>query len=176
MIQVSIGSNNGFQECRIQPPVPNATSKDVVSGRVRWRFRIQWSAGGEESLWPDRVDVLKHPWWSPVHESPADAPGSAIDLQRIAKPEDEFPTIHQNSCKQNDEYKCKDNSLQELYYYLLPAHLLKPFTALLPDANFPRGWVCRKCGRMNFQRSMRRRKCPSASCKVIVLMNDSHES
>lgn len=38
----------------------------LLIGRVKWRFRLQWSAGGEEWILPNYdKNLLEHPWWKP---------------------------------------------------------------------------------------------------------------
>ena len=59
-----------------------------MTGRVKWRFRLQWSPGGEEWILPkhDKA-LLEHPWWKPPSESPPSMPPleeiPSVDAQSI---------------------------------------------------------------------------------------------
>ena len=175
----------GIEETRVLPSQPTPTSKtsrDFISGQVRWRFRLLWSPGGEEGVWPKRTEELNYPWWSlpmskqenenatPVSKSDED------DKELPPDPEDSFPTTEQyrELRKQNPEFQWRFRPMQELYYYLFPPHLLMPFTAQMSDANFPRGWICSTCGRMNFQKAMRHRKCSGLQCKVRYFLSTNY--
>lgn len=151
-------------------------SKDIWSGHARWLFRLQWSPGGEECIWPDRQDELQHAWWNPPsalsHQKVEDMQSSPniVDEKPPMEPEDAFNTTlrYRQARIHHHEYKFRNNPLQELYCYILPPHLFVPFSSQLSDANFPRGWICSACGRMNFQKAIRHRKCPSKKCKVCL--------
>ena len=146
-------------------------SRDYDTGQVRWKFRLQWSSGGEESIFPKHRDELTHAWWSPpppCHVTKGKGKGSENE-PLDPDPEDSFPTTlkYRELRTQNSEYKWRRSPLKDLYYCLFPAHILMPFTSQLPDINFPRGWICSTCGRMNFQAAIRHRKCPGPLCKVV---------
>lgn len=165
----------GIEETRVLPSELKPTLKtspDFISGQVRWRFRLLWSPGGEEGVWPKRTEELNYPWWSlPV--SMQKGVTSVIkddkdDKELPPDPEDGFPTTlqYRELRQQNPEFQWRFQPVQELYHYLFPPHLLMPFSAQTSDLNFPRGWICPTCGRMNFQKAMRHRKCPGSQCKV----------
>ena len=151
-------------------------SAAITAGQVRWRFHLQWSPGGEEPLWPNMQEELKHPWWHPPRPVPPPAGISEHKLPKASKlpqlpppePEDDFPTTsrYRTARVQHHEYQFRHHPIQEVYYYIVPAHLMTPFSSQMSDASFPCGWVCTKCGRMNFQKAIRHRKCASQVCKV----------
>jgi hypothetical protein len=144
-------------------------SRDYDAGQVRWKFRLQWSSGGEEGIFPNRRGELTHAWWSPPPHPCVSQGKEKGSENESSDPEDTFPTTlkYRELRTQNSEYKWRHSPLQDLYYCLFPAHILMPFNSQLPDINFPRGWICSTCGRMNFQAAIRHRKCPSPLCKVV---------
>ena len=58
-----------FKESRVHPNDPEPPLKDsseLMTGRVKWCFRLRWSPGGEEWILPNHdKDLLEHPWWNP---------------------------------------------------------------------------------------------------------------
>jgi hypothetical protein len=66
----------------------------------------------------------------------------------------------------NVNYKFRHVHLRELYHSLVPLPLLAPYGRKMLDSSFPRGWLCKSCGKMNFQAALRHRMCSSSFCKV----------
>ena len=71
-----------FKESRVLPndlEPPLEDRSELMTGRVRWRFRLRWSPGGEEWILPNHnKDFLEHPWWKPP------SPRSLPPLEEIA--------------------------------------------------------------------------------------------
>jgi hypothetical protein len=78
-----------FQESRVHPndsALPLKDCSELMTGRVKWCFRLQWSPGGEEWILPNHdKDLLEHPWWKPP--SPESIPplkkNPSLDTQSI---------------------------------------------------------------------------------------------
>ena len=58
-----------FKESRVHPndsEPPLKDSSELMTGRLKWCFRLRWSPGGEEWILPNHdKDLLEHPWWKP---------------------------------------------------------------------------------------------------------------
>lgn len=70
-----------------------------MTGRVKWRFRLQWSPGGEEWILPDHdKNLLEYPWWKPPplpSTPPLEAQIPSLNTQSPAAPgvSQEIPTV-----------------------------------------------------------------------------------
>ena len=178
----------GVQETRVKDDnskvskVPNGCSV----GQVQWRFHLEWAPGGEEIILPDHPkDSLDWPWWnekakgpplSVAPETPTAQEAETRDMpsQNAAQadePENRYPTTskYRQARMSNHEYKFRHCPLSEAYDSVVPEQVLAPFGRQHSDRVFPRGWLCTKCGRLNFQQALRHRKCPSSLCKVSKL-------
>ena len=61
------------------PESPLEDRSEVITGRVKWCFRLRWSPGGEEWILPNHdKDILEHPWWKPP------SPQSIPHLEEVA--------------------------------------------------------------------------------------------
>lgn len=147
----------------------------LIKGNVEWKFRLQWTPGGEESLTcHHNFYSLGHPWWAPISQRPTKDARYPLIQQVTLNPnfkresEDKYPTTPRyriaRTC--HPDYKFRDRPIGELYSSLLPLSLLAPFGPSVMDTTFPRGWYCTWCGKLNFQAALRQRKCSSLRCKV----------
>ena len=66
----------------------------------------------------------------------------------------------------NANYEFRHAHFRELYHSLVPLQLLTPYGRRALDSSFPRGWLCKSCGKMNFQAALRHRVCSSSFCKA----------
>ncbi|KAI0630531.1 hypothetical protein C8Q77DRAFT_1133607 [Trametes polyzona] len=111
----------------------------VVRGRKTWRFRFEWTPGGED---PDAVAVLHAvPWWRGIPDAPS-AAANGVNSQ----PDQCTPIQHP--------------------YTLLPLHFLAtPAQHICTDADVRTwlGWHCTTCGRLNLQVNLCLQKCGSCS-------------
>ncbi|KAF9563559.1 hypothetical protein CPC08DRAFT_705875 [Agrocybe pediades] len=200
----------GVQETRIDSSSVNglgsAKSGSLV-GHAQWRFRLRWAPGGEEYIMPHRdLKELEHPWWHPplpedaMHESlPQEATAMSLDdnsgvatmaLEYIFPKdlEDCFETTPRYRAARlaNHEYQFRNNHFSDVYESILPTRLLAPFGPSVLDNLFARGWFCLDCGKINFQASLRHRKCTNSDCKdkpppvepyaiPLVLMRDPQD-
>ncbi|KZV65074.1 hypothetical protein PENSPDRAFT_756805 [Peniophora sp. CONT] len=120
-----------------------STSPNTV--RRSWAFRLRWIPGGElmlrdeedEEEYKDWPATVERPWWETEADiSPPSDPNGA---------EAEF--------------------YGELVSFIIPSGLLATFkTILLGESNFPHGFYCRTCGRINVQVSLVRQDCLTATC------------
>jgi hypothetical protein len=181
-----------------------------MTGRVNWRFRLQWSAGGEEWILPNHDKrLLEYPWWKPppplsilpleaqIPSLDADNPGlfrdisaepftpsmvSNFDFQSRSdkdpaapfEPENTFDTTprYRTARVSNVNYAVRHEPLRKLYHSHVPLQLLAPYGCKVLDSSFPWGWLCKTCGKMNFQAALRHRVCSSSFCKVGLLFVD----
>lgn len=102
-----------------------------------WRFSLEWVPGGEDLLSDDEHHGY-HEW-----------------SERIMRPwwePESMPEHHPNlDCSR----------------LLLPLPLLAPFTEnSTATGNFPVGYFCATCGRINVQRFLRHRICENATCNT----------
>jgi hypothetical protein len=148
----------------------------LINGNVQWKFRLQWTPGGEESIMPNHhINSLQHPWWAPMPRPPLpDGVQYPQQQQPSLSPspkwdsEDNYSTTprYRSARIYHPDYKFRDRPVGELYSSLLPLTLLAPFGPSVMDTTFPRGWYCTGCGKLNFQAALRKRKCSSSFCKV----------
>ncbi len=126
-----------------------------------WRFSLEWVPGGEDQLkddeqgedheWPTRI---MRPWWEPEHPQQPDQHPQFGPSQGAASPipESRHDTI---LTLLNPRYS----------RLLLPLPLLAPFSEnSTATGNFPAGYYCTACGRINVQRFLRHRICEGATC------------
>ncbi|KAF9524400.1 hypothetical protein CPB83DRAFT_861299 [Crepidotus variabilis] len=169
----------GVEEIRLDiDDIASIITKGPSTGHVRWRFRLQWSPGGENVLWPNDLKMLERPWW--VLPATKDVVRDTRSISKLVpplpssppEPEDEFntPYRYRSLRTQYPEYQWRHHPLNDLYFYLFPQHLLVTFNPYLSDGNFPRGWVCLACQRINFQKAIRHRKCTGPACKDSEIM------
>lgn len=111
--------------------------QDTLTVRRAWRFYLEWVPGGEDLL----LDDGQHDYneW----------------FEQIVRPWWEPKTL-------------LDHHLSlECSRLLLPLPLLAPFTEnSTATGNFPVGYFCATCGRVNIQRFLRHRICESAACNT----------
>ena len=120
------------------------TSKNTLTVQRAWRFSLEWVPGGEDLLLDDEQHdyrewsmCIMRPWWEPEPE-----PVLLEEQQRLS---------FSSECSR----------------LLLPLSLLAPFTGnSTASGNFPVGYYCATCGRVNVQRFLRHRVCESATCNA----------
>lgn len=101
-----------------------------------WRFSLEWVPGGEDLLLDDEQQDY-HKW-----------------SVRIMRPWWE---------SENMDYRLN----LECSRLLLPLRLLAPFSELSTAiGDFPLGYFCATCGRVNVQRYLRHRICESTACNT----------
>lgn len=133
---------------------PCTTSKALTAQRI-WRFSLEWVSGGEDLVNDDGEDNYVHegptrPWWEPEHPQQPDQLPLFGPSQSTASPMPE--SRH-------------DTKMTGPYRWLLPLPLLAPFTEnSTATGNFPAGYYCATCGRINVQRFLRHRICEGAAC------------
>ncbi|VDB96628.1 unnamed protein product [Peniophora sp. CBMAI 1063] len=125
----------------------STANADPSTSTVRrsWTFQLLWVPGGEFLLrdeekdgkaYDDWLKTVERPWW----ETRAD-------------------TVRPPGLKTEAEIRA------ELVPSLIPEGLLATFLPkLLGESNFPHGFYCQRCGRVNVQVSLVRQDCKSASC------------
>ncbi|KAI0672183.1 hypothetical protein C8Q78DRAFT_1077739 [Trametes maxima] len=109
----------------------------LVNGRKTWRFRLEWTPGGEGEDADTTNSTLPVPWWM---EASAPSLPSARQIIEIE------PLLHP--------------------YTLLPLHLLSPPEQIVcsdADVQAPRGWHCLSCGKLNLQQNLCYQKCDCCS-------------
>ncbi|OBZ74135.1 hypothetical protein A0H81_06177 [Grifola frondosa] len=112
------------------------------NGRVRWRFRFEWTPGGESACPDPSSNIVRSPWWM-SNDTCANDPNTASsghtdgDVEMILHP-----------------------------YTLLPLHLIaahelseEQLASSSSEVNVSRGWWCASCGKMNVQQCLRYQKC-----------------
>lgn len=178
----------GLREIRVKSDNMKVSklANGLCAGQVQWRFHLEWAPGGEEIILPDHPkDSFDWPWWN---EKVKDATSSATfetsvsseaetqetspnDGAETEEPENRYPTTprYRQVRIANHEYKFRNCPLSDAYDSVVPEQVLAPFGRQHSDRVLPRGWLCTKCGRLNFQQALRHRKCPSSSCKVSHL-------
>jgi hypothetical protein len=109
-----------------------------VGGRVQWKFDLSWAPGGEDFL--PGGDFLLSPWWSP---------SSNEDLNF----KNAMPT-------------CTWRDLKKSYNSVLPPQLLESFGSIY--GQFPQGWHCVFCGRLNEQILFRHRRCSCLQVSCLL--------
>ncbi len=132
-----------------------ALVKRPSATRFNWRFRLKWSSGGEYLL-SDNIDAVSRPWWRKDPYPPQEGVTS-VSTEHYQKRRDEHTTTYPQFGDIGQNYNC-----------LIPLHLLHMPGEVDDDANFPSGWFCSNCGRLNPQVYFRHRLCPSKSCKVSL--------
>lgn len=147
----------------------------LLKGNVEWKFRLQWTPGGEESFMCNHNFYnLRYPWWIPIPRQPPIMDVRYPTTQQMIYPnfkwesEDKYSSTprYRHARTRHPDYKFRDRPVGELYSSLLPLSLLAPFGPSVMDTTFPRGWYCTWCGKLNFQAALRQRKCSSSHCKV----------
>lgn len=116
------------------------STSNTFTAQSVWRFSLDWVPGGEDILLDDDQDDYRE--WS----------------RRTMRPwwEPEQTLLEQ------------DPSLQ-FSRLLLPLPLLAPFSEnSTASGNFPVGYFCATCGRVNVQRFLRHRVCESSACNAKV--------
>ncbi|VDC01281.1 unnamed protein product [Peniophora sp. CBMAI 1063] len=121
------------------------TNSSGTTVRRSWTFQLHWVPGGELFLRDEEEDrivydrwlvTLERPWWEPE-----------ADGNQAPRPKDEAQ-LH-----------------AKLVPSLIPRGLLTSFnTILLGESDFPHGFYCQRCGRINVQTYLVRQDCSSASC------------
>lgn len=130
----------------------------LISGRITWRFRLEWTGGGEEIFTSsDASESLSRPWWRPQ-----DSTGQNETPNLESAPQ------YLSLRKSNINYTYMDQPVKDIYQSIIPLQILAPFGPDLSDEAFPRGWLCGDCGKINVQTFLRHRQCDSLSCKVSL--------
>ena len=115
----------------------------VVRGRVEWVFDLEWVPGWDGS---DNGNAMR-PWWADVLDPLDERFGAAAAVDY------------------SDREKAKWMNLN-----LLPAQIADGQEEGSADDAMPRGWLCKKCGRLNRKVMMRHRWCGGVAlgCRVSV--------
>ena len=151
------------------------TKQGDLCGRVQWKFRLRWVPGGEEwHFTPQDPRAFEYPWWIKYGTKPEQFPlplesVSGEAKERNVELEAEFKTTakYWHERQHSSSFKTRHFHPREMWTSILPTSLVaRTFGPGYSDAYFPRGWVCESCGRINFQSSLRRRRCPSKPCEV----------
>ncbi|KAI0262368.1 hypothetical protein BC834DRAFT_396278 [Gloeopeniophorella convolvens] len=148
-------------ETSVKPRMQN-----TATVRRTWRFALQWVPGGEDLLRDDGQDGYKEwlehimrPWW---------------EVEAVLRL-DQLPSERSQDASMltpNNEAIMTQGHFGRSRL-LLPLPLLAPFTATsTASGNFPAGYYCMQCGRINVQRFLRHRDCGNASC---TSRSDSHK-
>lgn len=132
-----------------------ALVKGPSATRFNWRFRLKWSLGGEYVL-SDNIDTVLRPWWR-EYSHPLKEEITDVSTEHYQKRRDEHTTAYPQF-----------GDVGQNYNSLIPLHLLHMPGEVDDDANFPSGWFCMNCGRLNPQVYFRHRLCLSKSCKVLL--------
>ncbi|KAF8159232.1 hypothetical protein B0H34DRAFT_702579 [Crassisporium funariophilum] len=163
----------GVQERRVPLSDAGSVNPGMMTGRVQWRFRLRWAAGGEEFIMPEcDKESLEYPWWSPAPTASPSPPSSPMDIDSDnegVECELTFDTTprYRQARLSHHNYQWRHHPLRDLYHSLVPSHLLLPYGLRQSDASFPKAWFCAVCGRMNYQVALRHRNCPSLFCKDL---------
>ena len=130
--------------------------------RRTWRFFLEWVAGGEDHIKNALKDDgeewttdFEPPWWEPEHlQQPDQQPLFRPSRSSASAVPELSPDIIMGP---NPIYPP----------LLLPLSLLAPFSwcTVFEGSNFPTGYYCALCGRVNVQRFLRHRLCEGATCK-----------
>ncbi|KAG6887728.1 hypothetical protein C0992_010948 [Termitomyces sp. T32_za158] len=165
--------------------------EEFVSGRMEWWFRFRWVPSGEEVEAQPEGSIVR-PWWSPASGSLSDSPSFPTSTPpTLSDPNVTQPTTVPGvpTHSEKDQGKDRNENKPTTPCYLarrsshpnyallvvqgLPVHLAYHF--LLPqtvrggeagdvDGGLPKGWWCRRCGRVNFRRFLRGGRCLSLRC------------
>ncbi|KAH9053244.1 hypothetical protein EDB87DRAFT_278365 [Lactarius vividus] len=135
---------------KVDTRLRRSTNPKALTGQRAWRFTLEWVPGGEDQLKDDKQGDLEwstrimRPWWEP---EPPQQPDQSESSQSAASPTPE---------------SCHETGVSRL---LLPLPLLAPFTEnATASGNFPVGYYCTACGRINVQRFLRHRVCEGSGC------------
>ncbi|KAJ6624956.1 hypothetical protein B0H10DRAFT_2005018 [Mycena sp. CBHHK59/15] len=155
----------GVQEFRAHERDPNTTPSDAA-GRVMWRFKLRWGAGGEEELElpSDIQEQTTSPWWHSQLE-PRDAAGLTPPSN------DDISTPHyKHSRLQSPNYSFRNAPFASRCPSILPLPLVVPSQntelGFGPEVVVEelKGWYCAECGKVNRVMMMRHRRCNSSFC------------
>ncbi|KAJ8691608.1 hypothetical protein PTI98_011165 [Pleurotus ostreatus] len=134
--------------------IPQETPvKGRSTTRFNWRFRLKWSPGGEYLL-SDNTDAVLRPWWRNDSHPLQHEVITTVSSEHYQKRRDEHTTAYPQFGDVGQKYNC-----------LIPLYLLHMPGQVDDDANFPSGWFCMDCGRLNPQVYFRHRICLSRACK-----------
>ena len=148
---------------------------DGVRGRMWWRFRLRWGAGGEDILTDD--DAPTFPWWksgksretfvpNSVSSACADTPMITTAMVPTTNVSDAFTTPrHLASHRANHNYQFRNVTLRMKCPSVLPLRLLLDEGEGYYEGVLA-GWFCQRCGKINMQLMLRHRACGSSFCKV----------
>ncbi|KAI9440990.1 hypothetical protein H4582DRAFT_1940796 [Lactarius indigo] len=136
---------------KVDTRLRRSTNPKALTGQRTWRFTLEWVPGGEDQLkdeddreWSMRI---MRPWWEPEHPQQPNQHPLSEPSQSAASPIPE---------------SWHDSRFSRL---LLPLPLLAPFTEnSTASGNFPVGYYCAVCGRINVQRFLRHRVCEGTAC------------
>lgn len=111
-----------------------------VGGRVEWVFELEWVPGWDGNEGANAA----RPWWADVL-GPERAAGAGADSGQ-------------------------KNLRRRLNLNLIPTQLVDGQEEGSADEAMPRGWLCRKCGRLNQKAMMRHRWCGGVAlgCRVSM--------
>ncbi|KAF9489383.1 hypothetical protein BDN71DRAFT_326930 [Pleurotus eryngii] len=134
--------------------IPQETPvKGRSATRINWRFRLKWSPGGEYLLSGD-TEAVSRPWWRKDSHPLQQELITTVSTEHYQKRRDEHTTAYPQFGDVGQKYNC-----------LIPPYLLHMPGQVDGDANFPSGWFCMDCGRLNPQVYFRHRVCSSRACK-----------
>jgi hypothetical protein len=114
-----------------------------AGGRVEWVFELEWVPGWDGNLGGANAT---RPWWADVLGPERAAARVGADL------------VQQN--------------LRWLNLNLIPTQLVDGQEEGSADEAMPRGWLCKKCGRLNQKAMMRHRWCGGVAlgCRVSLFL------
>ena len=141
---------------------PRRSASNMLTVQCAWRFSLEWIPGGEDLLMDEEQDDsrewsvrIMRPWWEPEHFQ-QEQHLSCGPSQNGARPT--FGPYHDAVMTQPGLGYAR---------LLLPLPLLAPFTQnSTATGNFPFGYYCATCGRVNVQRFLRHRICESVACNA----------
>lgn len=140
---------------------------DHATGRVQWRFRLQWAPGGEDFIGSEAQVSTLHPWWMPSPQAPEKSPMSH-DEGEGDDSDTESTLRYRRARKASPNYARRHTHFSQIYYSMLPLPILAQLGPGAPDGAFPRGWYCTYCGKLNYQAMLRHRRCTNTFCQVSV--------
>lgn len=108
----------------------------------------------------------KKPVFAPSASSSSGNSSEASHMVAFDRDADPTPPIYLLARQANPSFNYTETQTRSLAAAseLVPEGLLGEFNIFISNEFFPSGWLCRKCGRVNFQVAMRRRRCGGSRC------------
>ncbi|KAF7356905.1 hypothetical protein MVEN_01026300 [Mycena venus] len=159
------------QEERVSQDGRHPASSELA-GRVKWKFRLQWSSGGEEDLDlpSDTLPETTSPWWLPPPSASEATVANPVSTTSFDDSDASTPEYKQRRL-QSRNYHFRDIPIANRCPSILPLHLLVPHNDTTgigfgPDEVVEeyKGWYCVECGKLNRVTMMRHRRCGSSFC------------